>query len=345
MGSNFGAQLVNPANFGTANSPYTPLGTVTGKALATSNNGSQAVFTDTIHTPNQVYVVNSGSTSTLSATPLNITGAVAAAFSPDALKTFIIGGVNASSLYVYSQGQALQGPIALTGPANSVAFSPNGAFAFVPQASTSSTPPNLTAYAACNNQLAASVSLSADPILMKVLPGPHLEGGDASSLPFPDGIHILVLDASGFDVITASISAPTPGTLCPQALTFSPLQRLEMNQGTLQPVNFFPSADGSLLYVATTGNASILVYSFSTGAVTGIPLQGNATPLSADMSVDAGTIVVAGSDGMLHNITTAFGGSDAVPLAFPNLPNYLNPFCSYSPAQSPCTLNLVAVRP
>jgi hypothetical protein len=139
MGSNFGAQLVNPANFGTANSPYTPLGTVTGKALATSNNGSQAVFTDTIHTPNQVYVINAGSTSTLSATPLNITGAVAAAFSPDAVKTFIIGGANASSLYVFSSGQALQGPIALTGPANSVAFSPNGAFAFVPQASTSST--------------------------------------------------------------------------------------------------------------------------------------------------------------------------------------------------------------
>ena len=60
MGSDYGAVLINPANFGTSNSPFTGLGTITGKVLASSNNGSTAVFSDTIHTPNQVYIVNAG---------------------------------------------------------------------------------------------------------------------------------------------------------------------------------------------------------------------------------------------------------------------------------------------
>ena len=58
MGSDYGAELINPAQFGTSNSPFTALGTVTGKCLAVSNNGTAAVFSDTIHTPNQVYIVN-----------------------------------------------------------------------------------------------------------------------------------------------------------------------------------------------------------------------------------------------------------------------------------------------
>jgi len=99
---------------------------------------------------------------------------------------------------------------------------------------------------------------------------------------------------------TAAIS----GSACPQTLTFisgnpaSLVQRIELGQGTLQPINFFVSADGSQLYVVAAGHASVLVYNFAAGAVTsGIELLGNAIPLSADMSADAGTILVAGSDG------------------------------------------------
>ncbi len=341
MGSNFGAQLVNPAGFGTSTSAFTPLGTVTGRVLATSNNGNSAVFSDTIHTPNQVYVVNAASSSSVSASALNITGGLAAAYSPDGLKTFISGGATGSSLYIYSSLQALQGPIALAGSANSIAFSPNGAFAYIAESSAGTASASVTAFATCNNQLAATVALPSSPILMRVLPGSHLDGLDATGVPIPDGIHVLVLDSTGFDVLTSNIS----GNACPQTLTFQPAQRLELNQGTLQPVNFFASADASLLYVASAGSSSILVYNFGTGGVSGIELQGNATAVSADMSVDAGTIVVAGSDGMLHVITTGLGGNDQVPLAFPNLPNYLNPFCSYTPSQGACALNLVVARP
>jgi hypothetical protein len=180
---------------------------------------------------------------------------------------------------------------------------------------------------------------------MRVLPGIHIDGTDSLGLPIADGIHIFLLDATGFDIVTATISMPALGTNCPQSLAFSPVQRIELGLGTIQPVNFFASADGSQLYIASSTSASILIYDFGTGAITGIELQGNATPLSADMSVDAGSIVVAGSDGMLHLVTTAFGGSDQVPLSFPNLSNYANPFCTFTPSQGPCTFNTVLAKP
>jgi len=365
MGSDFGALVINAANFGSSTNPYTGLGTVTGKVLATSNDGSVAVFSDILHTPNQVYIVNAANANSLLASALNISQAVASGFSPDGLKAFIFGN-GGSSLYIYSALQALQGPgpsnpqLALSGPANAVAFSPNGAFAYVAESSTSTVSPNanLTAFNTCNNQIAtdinlvpAAVPLPANPLFMRVLPGVHIEGRDSYGNPIPDGIHVFVLDATGFDIITSTISPATAGTLCPQLLTFVSgdptrlAQRIELGQGTIQPINFFASADGSQLYVLAAGNASILVYNFAAGAVTsGIELIGNATPLNADMSVDASTILVAGSDGLLHEVSTGLGGSDQVQLSFPDLPNYLNPFCTLT-SQTPCTLNLVAARP
>jgi hypothetical protein len=255
----------------------------------------------------------------------------------------------------------LQGPIALSGPANAntVAFSPNAAFALVAEAAANGNSANLTAFNTCNNQVSASptlvpavLSLPANPLFMQVLPGDHIEGTDSYGFSIPDGTHVLVLDATGFDIATATTSAPAAGSLCPLTLTFisndplRPAQRVELGQGTLQPVNFFVSADASQLYIATAGNASILVYDFGAGAVTsGIELVGNATPIGAGMSVDGGTIVVAGSDGLLHVVSTAVGGSDQIQLTFPSLPNYLNPFCTATPTPGPCILNLVAVRP
>jgi hypothetical protein len=353
MGSDFGAQLVNPANFGSANSSFTPLGTITGSVLAASNNGNIGAFSDTIHTPNQVYLVNTSNTGSLAATALNISSAGLAAFSPDGLKSFIVGGNTGSSLYIYSPLLALQGPIALAGPAKAIGFSPNSAFAFLAESSTSTSSANLTAFTNCYNPLtassnqvaAATLTLPANPILMRVMPGVHIDGTDSFGNLIPDGVHVFVLDATGFDIITSTISPPVAGTLCPQLLQFSPLQRIELGQGTIQPVNFFVSADGSQLYIAASNTASILVYDFNTGTLTGIELVGNATPISADISADAGTIIIAGSDGMLHQVTTALGGNDVVQLSFPNLPNYQNPFCTFTPTQGPCTLSTVLVKP
>jgi len=106
------------------------------------------------------------------------------------------------------------------------------------------------------------------------------------------------------------------------------------------------AADGTLLYVVNPGSSSIIVYNFLGGATNGgIEIQGNATPLSSDMSSDAGTIVVVGSDGLLHEISTGIGGVDLFQLPFPNLPNFLNPFCTFTPTAGPCTLNVALVKP
>jgi hypothetical protein len=295
-----------------------------------------------------VYVVNTANASSLSATALNINQAVGAGFSPDGLKAFILSD-DGTSLYIYSQFQALQGPFALVGRGSNVLFSPNGAFAFIPEISINGSTSNLTSYSVCNNQIEPTViDLPADPLFAQVLPGVHMPGTDSDGNTIPDGIHILLLDTTGFDVITASVSIPASGALCPQSLTFSSSkpQRLELNQGTLQPVNFFVSADESLIYVPASNISSVLVYNVGTRAVNGIQLHNNAEPMQAGISVDDGTILIAANDGQLHEISTGIGGNDLVQLPFPNLPNYLNPFCTFTPSGSePCSLNLIAVKP
>jgi hypothetical protein len=277
------------------------------------------------------------------------------------LKIFIIGGPNSSSLYVYSPLQQLQGPIALSGPATAISFSPNGAFAFIQESSVGTTPANITAFSTCTNQVAtdligsqgaAVVNLPANPLMMRVLPNLHIGGTDSLGISIPDGVHILVLDATGFDILTAAVAAPATGTLCPQSLAFvqnpppALFQRIELGQQIASPANFFASADATLLYVVDPSSPTILTYSFNQGATTGgILLQGNATPLSSDMSADGSMIAVAGSDGLVHNVSTLTGGADLSQISFPNMPNYLNPFCSITPSAGPCTLSTVLVKP
>src|SRR5262249_27120571 len=253
----------------------------------------------------------------------------------------------------------------LAGPADAAAFSPNGAFAFVAESAANGGSANITAFATCNNQIPitnpvigtpgpAVLNLPADPIAMKVLPNVHLSGTDSSGNTIPDGIHLLVLDGTGFDIVTSTVSDTLA---CPQSLTFvsnppgptATPQRIELgptiNTQDGSP-NLFASADGTLLYVVNPGSSSILVYNFLAGATTGgIEILGNATPLSADMSSDAGTIVVVGSDGLLHEISTGIGGADLFQLPFPNLPNFQNPFCTFTPTAGPCTLNVALVKP
>ena len=354
MGSDFGAEIITPGNFGTTNSPFATLGTVTGKVLGVSTSGTSAAFADNVHTPNQVYIVNATNGNSITPTALNISGATAAGFSPDGLKTWIFGldSNNTPNLFVYSPLQALQAvPLPAQTTVSSIASSPNGAFAFAAEFSTTTPTANLTAYANCNDSEAASVGLPNNPILngvqpiTKVLPDVHIAGRDSSGNPIPDGVHVLLLDQTGFDVITSTVTQPASG-LCPQQLAFAPVQRIELGQGTITPVNFFSSPDGTLLYVVSSGSSSILIYDVVAGSVTGgIELQGNATPISADMSVDGGTIVVAGSDGMLHEVSTALGGVDTTPLSFPSLPNFLNAFCTFTPSSGPCTLTSALVKP
>ena len=341
IGSQFGALSVSPSNLGSTTNPFASVGSVTGNVLASSNDGSIAIFSNST----QVFVANTAASGSASVTALNISNASAAAFSPDGVKAFIFGvdGSGNPNLYIYSTLQALQTiPLPAGTTVSTFKFSTNNAFTYVVEPTLGGGGPTVTVYNNCvydvtSPQLIADTfGLTATPISFKAL---------------PDGMHFIALETNGtFDYITATIpvvTAATPGTpatsICPMTVAHSK-QNISLNQGAIQPLDFFTSADGTLVYVLAKDLASVLVYNFATGAVTGIELTGNAIPLSGAMTPDAGTIVIDGSDGMLHSVSTALGGTDMVPpLSFPNLPNYLNPFCTYPPVQ--CTMNLMASKP
>ena len=356
MGSDFGAQVISPGNLGTQNSAFTPLANITGRVLAVSNNGTQAVFADTLHTPNQVFIVSTANATSPAVTALNISGASTAAFSPDGFKTFIYGldSNGLPTLYIYSTLEALQAiPLAPQTSVNSIAFSTNGAFVYIVEPSIGGGNPGITVLNTCDNQIATDGVVNGNHPQVIPLASPPV---DFKALP--DGVHFLALESDGsLEYIEASITGiplakltepPTPAAaLCPMTVSHTKLPPIALGQGTIHPLNFFVSADGTLIYVLATDRNSILVYNFSTGAVSGIQLLGstNPTPISADLTVDSATIMVAGSDGMVHQVSTGIGGSDQFQFTFPNLANYLNPFCTSTPASGPCTFNFVAAKP
>jgi hypothetical protein len=345
MGSEIAALAINPSNVGTGGNAFTSIGSVTGNVLAVSDNGALAIFSDPRF--NEVFVVNAG-TAAASTTTLNIANATAAGFAPDGIRAYIYGfDVNGNpnpNLYVYSPFQALQTiPLPANTTVNSIVFSTNGAFAYAVEPSPGGVS-SVTVYNNCVHDVsstalvAGTFNLTAPPVVFKAL---------------PDGIHFVALENNGtFDYITASITPPTLATIttpaasvCPMTVTHT-VQNFNLDVGTIQGLNIFSSADGSLIYVLASNLGSVLVYDFGTGSPTrGIQLVGTGTtPVNGFMSPDAGTIVINGSDGNIHIVSTAAGGSDLnPPINFPNLPNYLNPFCTYPAAG--CTLNLMALRP
>ena len=343
-GSAFGAMLITVANLGSSSaSPFSTFTTARGKVLAVSENGNLAVLSDTQSTPNQVYVVSAASSSSATVAPLNISGANAAAISPDGLKAFIIGckagagqcSNGGDTLYVFSTLQALQTIPLSTSPvsATSVAFSSNAAFAFISEASGSGS--SLAIYNTCNNapstnstSVVQTISLPSQPSFVKVL---------------PDGIHIIALDNTGLDYITTAITAAASQTLCPQFISASS-QPIPLGQGTFNPINFFVSPDGTLAFIVASDRSSVLVYDFNTNSVSGISLANNASPVSADITVDGTLLYVAGSDGMLHEVSTT-SAADLLPISFTIPSRFSTPFCSLDPTSGPCKLDVVAVKP
>jgi len=358
MGSEFGAVAIATGNLGSGSTspftslpaPGTPLGQVTGKVIAVSQNGAVAAFSDTISTPNQVYLVNGSS----AATALNINSATAAAFSPDTLKTFILGD-GGTTLFAYSIQQYLQllQPSPLPAPATSIVFNSTGSFALL---SGGSPPGTLAIYNTCDNSLVtpnlAALAIPSPPQFLRMVPAGNVPMGNAT-IPFlqTEGLDLFFgIDNTGIDIIaTTSSQDPTFATLCPQKVAIAqttantpfPPKHVSINQGTFHPINFFLSPDATRAYIVASDFSQVLIYNFDTGSTSGIPLVDNATPIAAGMTVDGSLIYVAASDGMLHEINTALS-LDRMDVSFSPLPNSSNSFCFTG---TNCALNMVVVKP
>ena len=106
------------------------------------------------------------------------------------------------------------------------------------------------------------------------------------------------------------------------------------------PVNEDGSPDVTRAYIVTT-DQGVLIYDFTTNAVSTILLINNASPVAAGITVDGTMIYVAGTDGLLHALNTSLI-LDQYQTTFLPLPSSPNSFC-YTGAN--CALNLIAVKP
>jgi len=365
LGSQFGSFSVSPSSLGNSSggfvlltAPGTPLGLVTGKVLAASHNGNVAIFSDTVSTPNQVYVVTSSPASTVELNVIN--SATAATFSPDGLKAFILGD-GGNSLYIYSTLQALQGPISLPSPATSIVFNSTGAFALLSGGSAAG---SFAVYNTCDNSPVTLTSpgpaLPSPPGFLKMIPAGNFPLGSVfGNTVIPAGLEtsgldfFFGLDDTGIDIIATNTFMASTAALCPSPVTLAQIQPLttpptifapfhiNIGQGTFHPINFFVSPDATRAYIVASDRASVLVYDFSTNSVSAIPLVNNATPVAADITVDGTLIYVAASDGLLHQINIPLS-ADEYQVFFSTLANSTNSFC-YTGTN--CSLDMVAVRP
>jgi hypothetical protein len=279
--------------------------------------------------PNQVFVCTNCSASTRSVSSFLITGATAAAFSPDSLKAYIVAGNN---LYVYSKTDPLQ-TIPLTAPANDAAFFPEGAFGYLAGGASSA----VTVRRNCDSALVDTVTTVATPSMIRAL---------------PDAATVVALEPPYLELINVSPNGIWEG--CTPLVNDTISNTFNLGQGNFTPTQFIISPDGSVAYVLglqPPPNASlpfsfIIAFNFATQTPSLIPLTGNAVPLTASVSPASNLLFVGADDGAVHVIDTATH-TDTEQITFPYPTNALcyGPGTPATQSPVPCLPDLVAVRP
>ncbi len=219
-----------------------------GKVLAVSPDNSKVIVSDTTDTPNQVYIFSPASGSSVPLIPTGVTGAVAAAFSPDNLKAFIV--TNTGKLYVYSTLDALQ-TINMMNPATDVSFFPQGSFAYIGE-HPSSGASNVTVRRTCDNVIAENAASSPQVITTPGVPN--------FVRALPNGTGVIAVDPPGIDFI--SLMVVQPDTLpfdsdgCSSATAVPPSPNIgnsitsyNFGQGSFTPVQVLVSEDSSTVYI------------------------------------------------------------------------------------------------
>ena len=298
---------------------------VIGKVLAASSNGAKVIVSDTLDTPNLVYVFD---TSAHTALPLTITGAVAADFSPDSLKAFILANNGTSStLWVYSLVDPLLTiPLSSTNIANDVSFLSQGSFAYI----AGGNPNGVTVGRTCDAALVGTATTPGAPTFIKTL---------------PNATQVLGLSPPLLDVISVSTNiAPPAGvnTGCLPTVS-NTVQLFNLGQGTFTPLQLLVAPDSTKAYIIAANLPSIIKFDVINQIASAIPLNGNTVPLRASLTLDGNLLYVAASDRMVHVLSTQSGG-DIFDLSFPSTPTTPDYLCPNSPPFV-CRPNLIGIQP
>jgi hypothetical protein len=274
--------------------------TLCGQVLTISNDGNFVVVSDTISTPNQVYIYDGNTNAAAPPVDLIIPGesATAAAFSPDQLKLFIL--TNTGKLYVYSTVDTLNSiPIATS--VTDVKFSADGSFAYVAGAPAADA---VSAYSTCALPTMATKQISsvtASNAPFEIFPSPIVTA-DSQGLTQS----IVALEPPNVEVLTASQF--TPNALGYNDFTCNPPTIASFTKGssyglgttTLTPLYAELVGDGTKLVIVGENIPAVLIFNVSNGTTSSIPLSrqgfGSSIPLSAGASTDGSQVFVAACD-------------------------------------------------
>ncbi len=315
-----------------------------GKAISISPDGNKLVVSD-IADPNsapQVFIFDTGANTATAIQLPSGTTSVAADFSPDSLKAFIVASTGSSStLYVYSKIDALQ-TISLSTGTNDVAFLPSGNFGYIADHAI----PQLSLVPTCDNPP------SSTPPLVETS---ATTAPPSTIRPLVDG-RMLTVEPPGIELFTPTIGGtgcafprPYPGTLdmITGDLTVSNTTAFSnLGQGNFIPKQLIISQDSSTAYIlANDANNNplgvIFVFNIPNHTSSAISLTGNAIPLRAALTPDGTVLYVGASDGTVHAVSTVAGG-DFQQIAFP-LGLCRN--ATGSPFATTCNPDLIALRP
>jgi hypothetical protein len=280
-----------------------------GKVLAISPNGNRVVVSDTISNPHQVYIYNVSSTSAAAidlvlANPME--NAIAAAFSPDEMKVFVL--TDAGKVYVYSSVDGVTS-FSVGTSATDLAFSADGSFALV-----SGSPANsATGFATCNGSsvLHGSISgLSSTPMRIAPLPGVHEAEIQQDQSVVTE--NFLALEPPYLQTLTAqhttlplaegalTCNAPFGYTTLPYT-GFTAGTSINLGQGTFSPLYMRVTGNGSGAVIVAKFVPAVLFVDLNQQTTTAVPLVNNGLPLAASASSDGSQVYVAACDAYTNN--------------------------------------------
>jgi hypothetical protein len=320
---------------------------VCGKVLAISADSNRVVVSDTTTVPNQVYIFDASHASN-PPTDLLIDGAVAAAFSPDQMKLFIL--TDTGKMVVFSTVDALTS-INIAAGATGLEFAADGSFAYVANEPGSA----VSGFATCNlHNIGASPLLPTNPL--QVLPLPQvtekINNADHSTITQ----NLIALAPPDIQLLTANFSREFQheGVFtcnAPFINSFSLGASFNLGQGTFTPLLMQVTGDGSQVIVVAKNIPAVLTADINSGTTTAIPLLNNASPRAASATQDGSQVFVASCDGnptnpntcgSIHMVNTQNGG-DLQQLVYTNI-NSGDSMCNNLPG-TPCLPDLIAVRP